>query len=149
MPVRIGRRRRKGARGGELRALRRAVEATLLEEGAEHRELSLLLTDDAEIQELNLRWRGLDRPTDVLSFALDEAGGPEGLLGDVVISVETALRQASRRRVSLDQELELLAVHGSLHLLGHDHALPEEAGRMRAKTRKIRRALRREAPGRR
>ncbi len=130
-----------GARGGSARAVRTAVEATLAHADAATREVSVLLTDDREIHALNRDYRGKDKPTDVLAFALDEGEGPPGLLGDVVISVERAVIQARARRVTLDHELELLAVHGTLHLLGHDHAEPEEARRMRAETRSIRRAL--------
>lgn len=144
MTIEIARRRRAGARGGDARAIRRAVEATLIAEGAAGREVSVLLTDDAEIHTLNRDYRGKDKPTDVLAFALDEAGGPAGPLGDVIISVERAEAQAASRRVTLASELELLAVHGTLHLLGHDHGEPEEAGRMRARTRAIRRALARQ-----
>lgn len=141
MTVELSRRGRAGARGGSARAVRTAVEATLAHADAIGREVSVLLTDDREIHALNRDYRGKDKPTDVLAFALDEGEGPPGLLGDVVISVERAAAQARARRVTLDHELELLAVHGTLHLLGHDHAEPEEARRMRAETRAIRRAL--------
>ena len=141
MTIEVTRRRRAGARGGDARAIRRAVEAVLELEGAEGREVSVLLTDDREIQELNRDYRGAAKPTDVLAFALDEAGGPHGPLGDVIVSVERARAQAASRRVTLESELELLVVHGTLHLLGHDHAEVEEARRMRARTRAIRRYL--------
>lgn len=84
-------------------------------------ELSLLLTDDAGIHPLNAQWRAVDRPTDVLSFPLDE--GPT--LGDVVISLETAAERADPPTWLLEDELAFLLVHGVLHLLGHDH---HEAG---------------------
>lgn len=142
MPVLIERRRRKGAQGGAARQVRRAVEATLAYEGASHREVSVLLTDDAEIRALNRDYRGEDRPTDVLAFAMDEAGAVDLSLGDVVISVQRAQAQANSRRVELDKELELLAVHGTLHLLGYDHAEPREARVMRNRTRAVRRRLR-------
>jgi probable rRNA maturation factor len=141
MPVELSRRGRAGARGGSARVVRAAVEATLARAEAAAREVSVLLTDDREIHALNRDYRGKDKPTDVLAFALDEGEGPPGLLGDVVISVERASVQARARGVTLDHELELLAVHGTLHLLGHDHAEPEEARRMRAETRAIRRGL--------
>lgn len=163
MPVQVMRRRRDGARGGNLRDVRRVVERTLEAEDACHREVSVLLTDNREIQNLNLRWRSRDSPTDVLAFALDECEGarsasrgqrgsrgshvsrirdtPLGDLGDVVISVERARHQARSRGVSLESELELLAVHGTLHLLGYDHAEPNDADLMRARTRAIRRLL--------
>jgi probable rRNA maturation factor len=100
------------------------------------RELSLLLTDDAEIRALNRRWRRLDRATDVLSFPM--AGR---LLGDVVISAETAARRAGPR---LDRELAFLMVHGVLHLLGHDHRKAAERRRMRARERALVRLVERE-----
>ncbi len=101
------------------------------------REVCVVLTDDARVRELNLRWRGVDAPTDVLSFAMDEgdpvaAGGPQMPLGDVVISLDTAAAQARARDVDLEQEATFLLVHGLCHLLGHDHAVPEEAAQMRA-----------------
>lgn len=141
--VELIRRRRSGARGGDGRSVKIAIEVTLELEEIEGREVSLLLTDDQEIHQLNLEFRGVDRPTDVLAFALDEAEvGPQNeSLGDVVISVERAASQADSRRVTLDAELELLAVHGTLHLLGYDHAEPEEARVMRNRTKAIRRAL--------
>ena len=143
MPVSFLRRRRSGASGGAALYVKRAVLATLAAEGAEDREVSVLLTDDGEIHTLNGTYRGKDKPTDVLAFALDEGeGGSLDLsLGDVIISVETATRQAASRRVTLDAELELLAVHGTLHLLGYDHEAPDEAKVMRARTRAIRRRL--------
>ena len=134
--------------------MRRAVTTTLAAEGADQREVSVLLTDDREIRVLNRTYRGIDEPTDVLAFALDEARPPDGVvadvevgeLGDVVVSVQTARRQAQRRGTSLDQELELLAVHGTLHLLGYDHDEPEAARRMRSRTRAIRRTLAKQRP---
>lgn len=142
MAVLLTRRRRKGAGGGSTEAVRRAVEMTLEVENAGEREVSVLLTDDREIHQLNRAWRHKDAPTDVLAFALDEAPAEiEGSLGDVIISVERARRQAASRRVDLDSELELLAVHGTLHLLGYDHAEPAEAKKMRARTRMIRRRI--------
>lgn len=143
MQVWLTRRRRAGAKGGDSRAVKRAVQAVLQMEGAEDREVSLLLTDDRELHELNKGFRGVDRPTDVLAFAMDEAefGAMDPSLGDIAISVERAGQQAAQRRVSLDAELELLAVHGCLHLLGYDHDAPEPARRMRNATRRVRRRL--------
>jgi probable rRNA maturation factor len=91
-------------------------------------EWSIVLTDDATIQNLNHNWRHKDRPTDVLSFPLqDFKKAPDGdtgcpiMLGDVVISMETAARQSRLGGWSLDEEIQRLLVHGYLHLLGHDH----------------------------
>ena len=144
--VELVRRRRRGAQGGDARAVRRAIATTLQLEGAAAREVSVLLTDDREMRELNRTYRRVDAPTDVLAFAFDEADEavPSSSLGDIAISVERALRQAGSRGVSLDGELELLAVHGSLHLLGYDHEQPEDARLMRNRTRAVRRALARE-----
>jgi probable rRNA maturation factor len=103
-------------------------------------ELSLSLVDDTAIAELNLSYRKLDRPTDVLSFSLlegEESTYRGNLLGDVVISVETAARQAQEQGVSLDEELARLLIHGVLHLIGHDHMEPDEAERMQAEERRL------------
>lgn len=115
---------------------------------------SVVLTDDAEVRELNRAYRGIDSATDVLSFALQEADDglvDETVLGDVVISVETAARYAAteehRRRVAeelpaapewgLEPEITFLMVHGILHLLGYDHAEPEEEREMRRLEREV------------
>ena len=137
------RRRRRGAAGGDAKAVKKAVAETLAFEGISNREVSVLLTDDREIQDLNRAYRGVDKPTDVLAFALDEAedGAVDPSLGDVVVSVERARAQAEGRRVTLDAELQLLVVHGTLHLLGYDHDEPEAARQMRNRTRSIRRRL--------
>ncbi len=107
-------------------------------------ELSLLLVSDAEMRKLNRDWRGRDRPTDVLAFAQREGpgGAPDGLLGDVVISVDTARRQAAERGHALGVEGERLLVHGLLHLLGYDHERSAaEAARMRRRERALARRL--------
>jgi len=104
-------------------------------------ELSLLLTDDEEIQQLNRDYRDLDKATDVLSFPQDEDAVNEtgaALLGDVVISTETAARQAEDHHLSFNEELILLAIHGILHLLGYDHERsPEDAKIMQDKTQAV------------
>lgn len=91
-------------------------------------EVSAILVDDDYIHELNYQYRGKDTATDVLSFALNEGDEPEiingpeeNLLGDIVISLETASRQAEEFGHSLERELAYLSVHGMLHLLGYDH----------------------------
>jgi probable rRNA maturation factor len=106
-------------------------------------ELSLMLVSDRVMHDLNRDWRGKDRATDVLAFAQGEDGpGPEGLLGDVVISVDTARRQAVSLGHSLVVEADRLLVHGLLHLLGYDHERsPAEARRMQRKERAILRAI--------
>jgi probable rRNA maturation factor len=104
--------------------LKTAVQTTLQYEQIDNVGLSILLTDDAEIQGMNRDYRGEDRPTDVLSF---EAGNDlAGYLGDIAISVETAVLQADNAGHQLIEELQLLTVHGTLHLLGYDHLDAEE-----------------------
>jgi probable rRNA maturation factor len=108
-------------------------------------ELSIQLLDDAAIAELNRRYRGRPRPTDVLAFSLLEGAHADrrgDLLGDVVIGIETAARQARARRRRLDDEVAKLLVHGALHLVGYDHLRSAEARRMRAQERRVWRALR-------
>ena len=104
-------------------------------------ELSVVLVDDAEIHRLNATYRGVDRPTDVLAFAMREGDGvalhPD-VLGDVVISLDTAARQAAARGVPIADEVRLLLTHGILHLLGYDHERsPREARRMFRKQREL------------
>ena len=101
-------------------------------------ELSVLLTDDAEIHQLNREHRQKDKPTDVLAFAMDEnVPDPAGILGDVVISLDTAVRQARGRGRPLLEEVRFLLAHGVLHLVGYDHATPTEKREMVAMTRRL------------
>jgi probable rRNA maturation factor len=101
-------------------------------------ELSVMLTDDAGIHVLNRDHRHKDRPTDVLAFAMDESvPDPRGILGDVVISLDTAERQAKSRGRELIVEVRFLLAHGVLHLIGYDHANPTEKREMVAMTRKL------------
>ncbi|MBC6477208.1 MAG: rRNA maturation RNase YbeY [Hormoscilla sp. GM7CHS1pb] len=99
-------------------------------------ELSLMLTSDGEIQAMNAQYRQKNQPTDVLAFAALEVDFPQYnelhpvILGDIVISVETAARQAQQQRHSLSYELAWLAAHGFLHLLGWDHPDEEHLTRM-------------------
>lgn len=122
------------------RSARRLLERLRLRDA----ELSVLLVSDREMRSLNHRWRGLDRPTDVLAFAQREGAGgaPAGVLGDVVISVDTARRQAADRGHSLLREGDRLLVHGLLHLLGYDHERSAaEARRMQRRERALARCL--------
>ncbi len=122
------------------RVLARAVEMQRadLPPGAMRVYLSVVLTDDAGIAELNRQFRGIDAPTDVLSFPqLDPSGPaaplPEGEplpLGDVVVSLPRAEEQAREYGHSRERELGFLLVHGLLHLLGYDHETPDEAAAM-------------------
>ena len=146
MTVRIvGPARRRGLPAVDRRLLRARARRVLREIERADRELSIALVDDALMRALNSAWRGRDRPTDVLAFSLEEGPHPERsgrLLGDVVIGVETAGRQARSRRRGLDDEVLRLLVHGALHLVGHDHVRASEARRMRAEERRILRCLR-------
>jgi probable rRNA maturation factor len=103
-------------------------------------ELSVLLTGDAQIAILNRIYRRKDRPTDVLAFAQREGEHGEragAILGDVVISVETARRQAASRGVDVSTEVTMLLAHGLLHLLGWDHDTPAKDRRMRRETDRL------------
>lgn len=104
-------------------------------------ELSVLLTDDRGIQVLNREHRQKDKPTDVLAFPMHEGEpDPHGILGDVVISLDTALRQAAARRRPLIEEVRFLLAHGLLHLIGYDHATPAEKREMVRMTHRLVRA---------
>ena len=118
-----------------LAQLRRSAARFLRTLDLEDVELSVLLTDDPGIRTLNRSWRRKDRPTDVLSFP----GGPPlpGIrarfhLGDVILSLDTARRQARVHRRTVAQELDLYLAHGLLHLLGHDHHRRRDAEKMAA-----------------
>jgi probable rRNA maturation factor len=103
-------------------------------------EIGLRLTNDEEIQVLNRDWRGMDKPTNVLSFALDEeinAPGAPMPLGDVVIAYDTCVREASDEDKTLADHLRHLVVHGTLHLLGFDHEDAREADIMEDAERRI------------
>ncbi len=120
---------------GQVAVLQTAVSATLHHQQApQPAGLTLVLTDDVYIHRLNRDYLGVDKPTDVLSFP---AGDPmpgmasqSAYLGDIIISVPYADRQAQAAGHNLMAELQLLAVHGVLHLLGHDHAEPDEKAAM-------------------
>jgi probable rRNA maturation factor len=120
-----------GINTGQLQE--RALEILTALNCDKHCELSIALVDDQQMHRLNLEYRGLDRSTDVLSFALQEAEDP-GLnhrdseqrdhpiiLGDVILSTETAQKQARKHNNSFERELYFLLIHGILHLLGYDH----------------------------
>jgi probable rRNA maturation factor len=111
-----------------------AAEAALADQGVGPGELTVVLTDEGEIQDLNRRFAGRDAPTDVLSFP-DGSTDPDTettYYGDVVIALPIALAQASSASHSLQTELALLTIHGVLHLLGYDHTNPEENQRMQS-----------------
>ncbi len=131
--------------GEEMEGLiRKAAENALLMEGSEGCEVSVFLTDDAEIHRLNKLYRDVDRPTDVLAFAMRE--GEDGdlnreILGDVVISLPTAQRQARFYGHSFEVEALILVSHGVLHLLGYDHGDEKDVLVMQEKQKNILRSL--------
>jgi len=107
-------------------------------------EISIVITTDEAVQSLNRQYRGVDAPTDVLSFAeADAAGGfelpeqPAPWLGDIIIAAPTAARQARTMGHTLFEEIQLLSVHGILHLLGYDHLTPAEKETMWRKQAEI------------
>ncbi len=112
------------------------------EDAPENCELSIAIVEIAEMAELNQQYRGVAGPTDVLSFGCDDPCavlGPDEpvTLGDVVIAPEIALAQATEYGHTVEEELNLLLVHGVLHLLGYDHEADEDAGAMQARERAI------------
>ena len=132
--------------------LRRAALATLIHQQQERDaqakyELAVVITDDDALQELNRRFRGVDAPTDVLAFPNDTRGpfvevpGLPYYLGDIVISFHRAEAQAAEAGHSVEAELQLLVVHGVLHLLGHDDTEPEPRAVMWAAQAAILKAL--------
>ncbi len=111
-----------------------------------NKEISFVITNDKSIHELNRSYRGKNRPTDVLAFAMQEGeftSLAENVLGDVIVSAETARRQAEERKVTLLEEVTMLSAHGLLHLLGWDHQTRAEDVRMRAETERLCQAARR------
>ena len=136
------RRKRRGARPRpsrvhlNVKVARAGYAASVLRTAARRwvaEELSIALVSDREIRRLNRRWRGEDRATDVLSFPLEEPG----LLGDVVISIDAARRQAREGGWPLAAELRRLLAHGILHCRGYDHGRPAEARKMAAAERRL------------
>ena len=129
--VLLNRQRRRRVNQPRLLRVLRAAARALQVSG----EMSLVLSGDRFVRDLNRRYRGKDKPTDVLSFP----GEPGTTLGDVVISVETAERNARGLGRTLLQELDVLALHGFLHVLGHDHET--DHGEMDRLERRLRRRL--------
>jgi len=126
----------------DLASLRSTAGRALRALGHTRSEISVSLVGDEEISDLNEAWRGKKGPTDVLSFSLFEGEHRKfrgQMLGDIVIGLPAAQRQARDRHRSLDDELARLLIHGLLHLLGHDHEVEAEARRMRAEERRLRR----------
>jgi probable rRNA maturation factor len=124
----------------DRRSVRWLVERILFDHSCKGSDLSIVFARDEFVRSLNLAYRGADRPTDVLAFAmLDAVGagergaarGPESVLGDVVISADRAAVQARRFKRTVDHEILKLVAHGVLHLLGHDHERADDRRAMR------------------
>jgi len=135
--------RQRRVAGFDTNRLRSRAKSISAAAGIDDSEVCVLLVSNARIHSLNREWRGLDKPTDVLSFPQNEGDFAElhsNVLGDVVISVEQADHQRSTRTL-LDEVTHLL-IHGVLHLLGHDHAEKEETRIMQAEETRIWASLR-------
>jgi probable rRNA maturation factor len=125
--------------------IERAVQRTLKHQNKSlEMDLSVVLTDSRRLRKLNRDYLGIDAPTDVLSFPASESDGSETdpetgtrYLGDILISVPYAAKSAKKASHALEAELQLLVVHGVLHLLGYDHAKPREKTRMWKAQREI------------
>jgi probable rRNA maturation factor len=118
------------------RAIAAAVER--VDDSVANAELAIMLTDDSGIRTLNNNWRGIDQPTNVLSFpalqppAPQKAGAAPRMLGDIAIAYETMRREADQDGKPFDHHLSHLAVHGFLHLIGYDHTNDDDAEAMEA-----------------
>jgi probable rRNA maturation factor len=129
--------------------LERAVKAALKHQtGSAKADLTIVLTDNRRLRQLNRDYLGIDAPTDVLSFPASEPDGSEidpetgsSYLGDILISIPYARQGAKQAGNSLEAEVQLLVVHGVLHLLGHDHGTPKEKAKMWKAQREILEAL--------
>jgi probable rRNA maturation factor len=127
--------------------LRRAVAAAAGALSTSAAELAIVLTDDSAVRLLNRKWRGIDAPTNVLSFAVDVSAGAAGaagappLLGDIVLGYETVAQEARRDGKPFAHHVAHLAVHGFLHLCGHDHERAGDAETMERLERVILRRL--------
>ena len=130
-----------GPHAGVVRAeVRRRIDAMVDLLQLNNHEISFVLTDAKSVHHLNKVYRNINRPTDVLAFALREGDFAElagAALGDVIVSVPTARKQARERGASLVDELTMLLAHGLLHLLGWDHDTPAKDRRMRAETDRL------------
>jgi probable rRNA maturation factor len=117
--------------------------AEFVNAGIGEAELAVMLTDDAGIRTLNSNWRGIDKPTNVLSFPALPPSGPSvpgdapRMLGDIAIAYQTARQEADDEQKPFDHHLSHLAIHGFLHLIGHDHEQDDDAETMEALEREI------------
>jgi probable rRNA maturation factor len=122
------------------RCLREAITAAAQALSTAGGEVSIVLTDDSDLRRLNRDWRGIDTPTNVLSFPAAPAGGHK-FLGDIVIAYETLARECADEQREFLHHLAHLAVHGYLHLCGHDHATDAQAEAMESLESRIMRAM--------
>jgi probable rRNA maturation factor len=144
MPISVASPRNASRLAPPLRAI---VRATLTQEGCAPGDIAVVLTGDAALRELNRRWRGMDRATDVLSFAYAESDPIPTRIsphidGDLVISLDRMTAQAKRFHVTPGRELARLVIHGALHLAGLDHQKAAERRHMREREEKALRAMR-------
>lgn len=124
--------------GVNARAIKATMQSLMKAVDESDAAISVTFVDDDAIREINREHRGKDKATDVLSFPLEpEPGSPERLLGDIVISVDTAKRQAADYDAPLQREIERLLIHGLLHVLGHDHEEPDERAAMEREERRL------------
>jgi probable rRNA maturation factor len=120
-----------------------AAAAKTVDQDVGEAELAVMLTDDAGIRTLNSNWRGIDKPTNVLSFPALQPSGPSGpndaprMLGDIAIAYETTRKEADEEQKPFDHHLSHLAVHGFLHLIGYDHEKDDDAEAMEAVEQEI------------
>lgn len=133
-------RRWRAARAAEP-TVRRAVAAAGAAMSTKRAELAIVLTDDSAIRVLNRKWRGIDAPTNVLSFPADVPAGAPPLLGDIVLAYDTVAREAQRDGKPFAHHVAHLAVHGFLHLCGYDHERDSDAEAMEQLERTILRRL--------
>ena len=120
--------------------VRSCAKRALIDMGEEGVELSILFVNDAYIKRLNSKYRDTDSRTDVLAFSMRQGEGisqHSEILGDIVISTQTARREAVRRKEPVQKELDLYLVHGILHLLGYDDEKPGARKKMRAKEKEL------------
>ena len=120
----------------DRKTIRALIKALLSEHDVAGADLTLTFADDTYVHELNLEYRGIDKPTDVLSFAMGDGGnarneGEELVLGDIVISVDRAAVQSRRFRRTVNREILKLVAHGVLHLVGYDHPNEKRVAEMR------------------
>lgn len=128
----------------DIQFIEKAAKGALAQQTAQvDADLSVVITSDEQLRELNRQYRDIDAPTDVLSFPGDFTDPENNIpyMGDILISYPQAERQAAAGQHSILAELQLLVVHGVLHLLGHDHANPEEQALMWAAQKEILRQL--------